>query len=283
MSALVAALLGVTTAQAGAWTREAGGAYTKLAIDAYQGADYQDPLTGLDTDLRYRGVQTSMYGEFGLVKAWPVQLMLQVPVVGGTLFFEDARLAGGGQARASSLRVGDGRAGAQVALTRTGLRLALSSQVKVPLYDPDTIGADYPGYEGWFPRPGDGQVDVDGLMVVGSAIPGTRAWLEGAAGWRHRTEAWVGWDPGPVSLVDGVLFRASGGVGIGRFGAQLGLDGLVNPRTDAWTRQGISAGLSGWAQLGKGLSLEARLAVDVWADAAPRGGGGGLALSWTRE
>jgi hypothetical protein len=277
-------LLGLAAAaRAGAWTREAGGVYAKLAVDAYGGGDYQDPLTGLDTDLRYRGGQVGLYGEVGLLRAWPVQVVVQVPVVAGTLFFEDARLAGGGEARASSVRAGDGRLGVQAAVSDQRVKVAVAGLVKVPLYDSDAIGAGYPGYEGWFPRPGDGQVDVDGLVLVGGGIPDTRAWVEGAAGWRHRTEAWVGWDPGPVELVDGVLFRASAGVRAGRVGLQLGVEGLVNPQADPWSRQGISAGPSGWVTLGHGLALEARFSADLWTDAAPRGVGGGLGLSWTRE
>ena len=119
---MIVALL-ASAAHAGAWTKEAGQLYAKAGADVYFSDRYVAPAAP-DADAEaaevdggsYLGQQYSLYAEAGLLKAWKVQLALGAPllVVGSRTLPGDAM--GTYSVRATTSRVGDLRAAAQVAL-----------------------------------------------------------------------------------------------------------------------------------------------------------------------
>jgi hypothetical protein len=269
---LCAAALLPGTAAAGAWTREFGSGYAKFGADYYQPSAYVDPQTGEATDLRYFGQQYSVYVEMGVLPVHPMQVTASVPLsIGATSFGEGGR--------ATTTRLGDARLAFQSALLQHGFQLSVAAEVKVPLYRNGDVGGDFGTYQAVFPYPGDGQIDLTERVLFGGSIPGVPAWAEGSVGYRHRTELFLGWEPG-ITLVDGVPYRASVGIRGGPLSAILNLDGIVNIRADLVTRAGASLGPTAMVTLWRGLALEGRVQRDLYARHAAVGWGYGLGISW---
>ncbi len=231
----------VAAAWAGAWVDDAGHGYAKVGGGVFQGEGF-----------RYAGV--GIYAEVGLPAGLGV--VASVPVGVG------AETRGGVVYRRWA--AGDARFG----VTRR-LLPAVSASVlaKVPLYGDGELAA-YGALAERFPRPGDGQVDLD-LRVDGGRslrIGGIDGWAQGGVGWRHR-------DGTPT---DGIL--ASGEIGLGGPGfAVLRASAVVNPVPDRDTRQGLT--------LGVGAGVGSKVRVEGWIDdtrlASPeaRGTGAGLGIS----
>lgn len=266
-------------AHAGAWTREPGQLYTKVGADGYRAFRFVSPGTAAEGDGAYFGQQYSLYGEFGVLPVHKGQLALGVPVVIGTLWSEIFDPFGALRVRATTARMGDLRATAQVAL-HPDLPLALAAEVKVPLYANGSVGAELPTLSSLFPLPGDGQVDVTTWVYAG-ASPADATFVEGGVGWRHRTEVFVGWDT-PITFVDGITWNLKGGRTFGKVIVILGTDGVVNPVSDRWSRQYAALFGSALIDVAPGLAIEPRLAGEVWALNASQGIGGGLGLSYRR-
>lgn len=267
-------LLLVAAAVAGPWTRDAGEVYAKVAADWYEPTAYVDPLTGQETAIRYFGQQYGAYAEVGL--GLGLQASAAVPLSIGTARFADARLLGGGEVKAITTRLGDARGALQLRLLDG---VAVAAEAKVPLYALDSVGAGQGVYQPLFPLPGDGQLDLTGWVLAGRGL-GHGVWVEGAAGWRHRTEWFPGVDP-DVAFVDGVVGRAVAGLGGERGWVAVSGDATVNVVADDRTRQSVAVGVSGGLALWGGLALEARGAFEPWAENAARGWGGGAGVSWT--
>ncbi|HCP44993.1 MAG TPA: hypothetical protein DIU15_03075, partial [Deltaproteobacteria bacterium] len=75
------------TATAGAWTRTFLDTYVKASADFYRATSYVDPQTGQTHDDDFFGQQYSVYGELGLVRAWPVQVSMLLPMTIGRRSF----------------------------------------------------------------------------------------------------------------------------------------------------------------------------------------------------
>lgn len=266
-----------TAALGGAWTREAGDHYAKIGADLYAASDYVDPLTGMPADRRYLGQQYGVYGEIGVLRAWPVQLTVQAPLSIGTVAFAAAGYDG--RARATTVRLGDAHLAVQAKLPVDAVQLAAALDAKVPLYANGAIGQDYPVYQGLFPKVGDGQVDLTAWLLAGGAVP--HGWLEGGLGYRHRTEAFVGWDV-DLQFVDGIALTATAGAQLGPVAAMLKADGVKNLTRDELTREYLTAGPALLWTISGGVGLEARFAADLWARHAARGVGGGIGVSVRR-
>jgi hypothetical protein len=266
------------SASAGAWTRGFGDYYAHIGADYYVPRVYVDPLTGraVETNRRYLGQQYGFYGELGVSKGWKAQVGLVVPFSIGSLTFE----APGGMGRATTWRAGDARIFGQVAVARK-LPIAAIVEVKVPLYANDDVGKNQGVYQPDFPKPGDGQVDTGVWLTAGAGIPKTALWAEGALGWVHRSEWFVGWDT-DVSFTDGIGLNGTFGGKAGKLIAMVKIDGRVNPVDDDLTREWIAVGPAVLYDIHPKLSLEARVSYDVWAAHAASGVGFGLALSSRR-
>lgn len=270
---MILALGLVLAAHAGAWTREQGDGYGKIAVDHFRTPGAVDPLAGPVATHPYQGTQFGFYGEIGVLRGWPVQVQGSLPLVVGTSTSTEPLT--GHRVRTTAVRGGDAVVAVQAQLP-VPAPMAVSLEVKAPLYANGRLGP-------LAPRSGDGQIDWTGWWLAGVALTEVPVWGEVALGYRHRTEVFVGWDPGEVELVDGVPFR---GVLGGRWRAvvpMLSIEGLRNLREDAVTRQWLGAGTAVMLGTGGGFAVEARLGADLWARNTGRGVGGGVGVSWTPE
>ena len=148
----------VATAWAGAWVQDPGHGYGKVGGSVFQGAEAS-----------YAGV--GIYAEVGLPAGF--QALVSVPLGVGT------QPRGGVVYRRWA--AGDARVGVARRLLPT---VSASFLAKIPLYgDPDL--AAYGALAERFPRPGDGQVDLD-LRVDGGRslrLGGVDGWAQGGVGW----------------------------------------------------------------------------------------------------
>lgn len=269
----------VAAAWAGAWTKEVGELYTKVGADVYRPLAFVMPGDDEVSSGTYFGQQYGLYAEAGVVPGYKGQLSVSAPLVVGTVHTEYVDSQGTIPLRATTVRPGDLRVAAQVAL-HPRLPFAAAVEAKIPLYANGRVGEDYPTFSSLFPKPGDGQLDVT-TWLYGGFTPFADGFAEIGLGWRHRTELFVGWLT-PIHLVDGVVFGAKAGRTFGRVLPIVGVEGVVNPVRD--TRSGERVTLYGTAliDLAPGLALEPRISGEVWAKNTSRGIGGGLGVSFRR-
>jgi hypothetical protein len=275
---VIALLAGV--AHAGAWTRELGQVYAKAGVDGYYALRYVVPGTDQAVDDGFTGQQYGVYAEVGVLPGWRGQLTVAAPLLTvGThsTLVEDPFSTE--RVRASTLRPGDLRVAAQLALHRT-LPLAVSVDVKVPAYDNGGVGSSYPAYRALFPKPGDGQVDVGAMAWAGASLP-PGGFAEVGVGFVHRTEAFVAWDPG-VALTDGLRFSAKAGAAVGRVTPIAEVGGVISPAATPYTRSAVTASATALIDLAGGFAIEPRVAADLWTRNTTQGLGAGLGLSWRR-
>lgn len=272
-------LLLAAAAHGGAWTKDPGELYAKAGADLYRAVRFVSPGTAVERDGAYLGQQYGIYAEAGVLPFHPVQLSIAAPVVVGTLWSEVFDPFGALPVRATTARAGDLRVAGQVAL-HPDLPLSAALEVKVPLYANGSVGADLPTLASLFPLPGDGQVDLTPWLYAG-ASPADGTFVEAGLGWRHRTEVFVGWDT-PITFVDGLAFTAKGGRTFGRVIGVGGAEGVINARSDRYTRQWVALFATALIDVAPGLAIEPRVAGEVWARNASQGLGGGLGLSYRR-
>jgi len=105
-------------------------------------------------------------------------------------------------------------------------------------------------------------------------------WFEGGVGYRHRTEWFVGFDPGPgVTLVDSVVVRALAGLKLGRALLMLNVEGNQNLHANPYTRENWSLGPSVLVGIWRGLAVEGRFSWEAWAKNQSQGIGFGVGVS----
>ena len=196
MLALLLATLS-PSAQAGPWVKAPGELYVKSGYVRFAADDFVDPAGETLTGSSYLGQTAHLYGEVGVVG--PVQAVFNLPFVGSRNVAGDATYI--------NRALGDLDVGLEAG-TRVADRVPVSLQVlaKVPLYDNGDL-AQYGLAGGRFPAIGDGQLDLTAMLAVGSGVQlgGFRGFVAAEAGYRHRTERWVGDSSEPDrELVDGV-------------------------------------------------------------------------------
>lgn len=278
MIPLLLALCG--PAEAGAWTRAWGELYVKGGVDVYKALRFVLPGTSTPVDGSYFGQQASLYGEAGLSKGHPVQLGLSLPVVNGDARTTATDALGDIEVHTGVTRMGDLRLLPQIALSRKH-PISLAVEAKIPLYANGKIGNSAYTWQELFPRPGDGQVDLTAWLAAGgSAWEG--GFFELSAGYRWRTEAFVGWSTS-ARFVDGVPAIAKVGHRLGPALLLVDVDVLVNVAQSDITRQWLRTGFGALIDLGdKGVAVELRAAGEPWARAASQGIGGGVGLSYRK-
>ncbi len=269
-------------ALAGAWTRPLGGLYAKAGADVYDAFTFVAPGHSSAGAGDYFGQQDGIYAEAGVLPgAWKGQLSVAAPLVVGTHTTAIPSIAEEIPVRATTTRLGDLRVAAQTPLLREA-PVALSVEVKLPLYANGAVGERFGTSARLFPKPGDGQVDVTPMVFAG-ASPWAGTFAEVGLGWRFRTEAFVGWDAGAIEFSDGVVFLAKGGHDFGRVIGIVGLDGVVSPEPTAWTRQFVAVAGSALVDLVPDhVALEPRIGTELWARSASRGLAAGLGISVRR-
>ncbi len=261
-------------AHAGAWTRDAGSVYAKASIDAYGSTQYVDPR-GIAVDASYLGEQLATYVELGVVD--DLQVTAQVPLQSGTSTFPVGRENG----HATSLRFGDLWIGLQKGVLEKPFRLSVAIEGKIPLYSNDSIGRGGGAYRAYFPLPGDGQIDLGAWLWGGGSIPRTQIWGQVGAGYRYRSEWYLGWVT-DTDFSDGVPMRGQLGLGTSGNWVSLGVDSFLALADDDVTREWVSVGPSGGYALGRGFAIEGRVSVDLYTRHSSKGVGGGVGVSWTR-
>lgn len=279
MRLLLLALLFPSTAEAGAWTRTLGSYYAKTGLDLYAASRYQAADFVADEGQRFLGWQLGVYGEFGLLKAHPVQVAVQLPFASSTLYLQEP--VGQIRPRATTRRLGDLRLTAQTSVLPDGGPLSAAVEVKIPLYSNRSVGRAYAGFEELFPLAGEGQVDVTGWLLGGASFGGPW-WGEVAVGYQHRTEAFVAWRPG-IEFSD--RLRYGGGLGLtsGKLIAILRVDGQKSlAADDGITAENLAVGPVALFDVAEGVAIEGRLSVDVWAKNATQGIGLGTGVSIRR-
>lgn len=273
-------------AAAGPWTKALGEHYVKVGADLYYTTDYADSRTSNDDNeagvQQFVGTAVNLYGEVGIFPLWPIQLTLSAPLTIGTSTFKDTALIGEGElGKATGVRPGDLRVALQTSILRKGFQLAPSVEVKIPMYGNDSVGKGLGPFREWVPIPGDGQIDITPMLLMGGSLPTDKVplWVEGGIGYRFRTEAFIGWNTDTV-FVDGIPFYASIGAAPGNAWVVLRVDGYKNIKADEVSREAVTVGPSVGVTLWKGLAVEARIAGDVLAKNAPRGIAAGIGVSW---
>jgi len=282
---VLAACLAPSLAAAGPWTKGFGEHYVKVGADFYATSDYADARSAAEGETagfdNFFGQTYSVYGEVGVFPLWPIQLTVHLPVsVGRAVFYDTALIGDGETGKTQTARLGDLRTSIQVAILRKPIQLGINLEVKVPLYSNGRVGFGLGPYRQWFPLPGDGQIDVTPMAVIGGGLP-TKVplWIEGGVGYRFRTEAFVGWETDLV-FVDGIPFYAAVGLAPGPVWVVVRADGIKNIKDDNTTREHVTIGPSVGVTVWRGLAIEARVAGDVVAKNAPRGISFGAGVSW---
>lgn len=284
---LLALVLLPSSALAGPWSKEFGQLYAKVGADLYYTRDYDDARQGAGIGPDGAGIQDllstqiSFYAEVGVLPVWPLQLSVSLPLSIGRTTFTDPTLIGEDEIGiATGVRLGDLRVALQSQILRKGFQLAGSVELKVPLYSNDKVGQGLGPYRDWFAIPGDGQLDITPMVLMGGSIPTpVPMWIEGGVGYRFRTEAFVGWTT-DIEFVDGIPFYATWGLAPGPVWITLRADGIKNIKDDETTREFVTIGPGVGITVWKGLAIEFRVAGDVVAKNAPQGVSGGFGVSW---
>lgn len=267
---VVAALvLLAAPAWAGPWSKSGGELYVKLSGGAFIAGEYVDPAGQTADDVDYLGVTSALYAELGLAEK--LHLVVYLPHV----VARNAYAASGD--RYLSFGGGDARIGAQWS-PPVKLPVAIRLDVKVPLYDITAPG----GLEGTlFPARGDGQVDVDGWLSIGGSAFGFYGFVE--AGYRHRTAAYTGGDPG-LTYADSALTYGQLGYTFGpSITVALNAQAVVPLADDGRTKGYATVGPSIYAPVGAGLALEGYYDASIWARAASRGQTAIVGISYAGE
>lgn len=276
-----------SAAMAGPWTKEQGQHYVKAGADWYTALEYAQPAEGSGLGSTgdagtegFFGHQYSVYGEFGLSKGHPIQIGARVPLALSYVQFKTEDAARLIEGKTFTMRGGDFEITPQVALSRK-IPVAAAVTVKIPLYGVDSICQNNMVYRDFCGRPGDGQTDFTFWTLAGGSLLNGKAWVEGWAGYRHRTEFFRNWDT-ERDLVDSVVFAGTFGAKAGPLIAMARVDGNKNIQKDAFTAEAVRIGPALMLQNKDGWALEGRLAWEPWAENASRGIGFGTGVSWTR-
>lgn len=270
-AALLTALLLPAAAHAGPWTKAPGELYVKLSEGAFIAGEYVDPAGNTADDVEYLGLTTALYAEAGVLPGLQIQLYLPHVVARNSYAASgDRYLSFGG---------GDARVGAQYALPLPwSAPVAARLDVKIPMYDLTEPG----GLEGpLFPARGDGQVDVDGWLSAGGSAGALYGFAE--LGYRHRTAAYPGGDPG-LTFADSLLGYGQLGYTVGASViVALNAQAVVPLEDDGRTKGYATVGPSVYAPIGAGIALEAYGDATVWARAASAGYSAILGVSYAGQ
>lgn len=274
-------------AEAGPWVKDAGQAYVKAGYSRFAAGEYVDPTLGdsvsggttASTPPEYVGHTHHLYAEVGL--PGPLQAVVNLPFIGSRNTL--------GETVYVNRAFGDADVGLAAGHTFGSWPVSLTLSAKLPLYDNAELGA-YGYLAGRFPAIGDGQVDLQAMAAVGRgfAIGSFRGWGAVEAGYRHRTEWWLGDSSAPDrALLDGIPWRAQLGWSPQWRDRELGwvslegsgLQGLAhNASTKEWAQVGGGLG----ARLAQGLALEAGGAWLPWARSSSTGWSVSGGVSWQR-
>jgi hypothetical protein len=256
-------------AQAGPWSRSPGALYVKAGESFFLADTYVDASGTVREGTEYLGASTFTYFEFGVGPR--LQVVGYVPFTVAQNTFPDG-----------TKYLQTGGADAVIGLQWSPplpITSAIRVDVKIPMYD---VGGVSGAYATRFPAFGDGQVDVTGWLSVGGSIPKTPMWMWAEAGYRFRTEGYIG-EGDTREFLDSFVFAGQVGAMIAdRAFVGFTVSGVTPFKEDAFTKAYLALGPSGGVFLGKGFAVEASFDPIVWARNSSRGIGFGFGLSYKR-
>jgi len=265
---LVAAV--ATPAAAGPWTKSPGELYVKVGESFFVSDSYVDSSGTVHEGTRYTGASTFAYYEIGF--APKLQVMGYLPFTIARNDFPDgsAYLQSGGA---------DALIGLQWSPPIPVVQTAVRADVKIPMYD---VGALRGPAAMSFPAFGDGQVDVTLWWSAGGGLPSTPLYLWGEAGYRIRTEGYVGTGD-TRAFADSFVWAGQLGVTVpDKLWVAVTANGVAPFRQDEVTKGYLTVGPSVGVRPVTWLAIEASFDPIVWAHNSSPGVGFGAGVSVTR-
>ncbi|MFT5683919.1 MAG: hypothetical protein ACI8RZ_004851 [Myxococcota bacterium] len=271
------AVLVASTASAGPWVKSPGHAYVKAGYSRFSADTFVQPDGTEVEGTQYIGHTNNLYGEVGVLKG--LQVVFNAPFVGSRNVVDDVSYI--------NRWGGDLSAGLEYGRSVGSTPVSLQVLGKVPLYDNNDLNT-YGTAATLFPAIGDGQVDVTALGAVGRgwSVGSVRGWVSGEAGYRYRSEQWIGDSSEPDrELVDGIPWNAQLGYSPTIKDRELGwmfasLGGINNLTTDDVTKQFIQASVGGGFNIVGSLFAEVGYSTMVWTRTSAPGGGLSVGLSF---
>ena len=268
--ALVCLLATASAAQAGPWTKGGGEFYVKGGESFFAADTFVDSTGTVREGVEYFGASTFAYFEVGLFKGFQVQGYLPFTVARNTFPDGAGYMHSGG---------GDALIGVQWSPPIPGLTSAIRLEFKVPMYD---VGAIKGRYATRFPAFGDGQLDITPWLSIGGGIPKTPLYAWAEAGYRFRTEGYVG-EGDTREFLDSLVFAGQLGVGLGSHGwVGLTVSGVTPFELDEVTKAYLVLGPSIGIYVYKNFALEASFDPIVWARNSSQGMGFSVGASIKR-
>ncbi|MCA9668144.1 MAG: hypothetical protein KC503_21245 [Myxococcales bacterium] len=272
-AALTAALLAARPAAAGPWTKDLGQFYVKLNQGLFIASSTPSVMGGVVSGVDYLGATTSLYFEAGVWKGLQVQGFIPY-LFSSNDYVNDAAFINAGGA--------DMILGVQYTPPlRLPFKYALRVDVKVPLY---TVIPDVP-FATRYPALGDGQLDLTFWLALGGSLDKIPLYGFVELGYRHRTEAYTGDDPGDGrSFKDGIaLFGQVGYKLFSRLLVMANASAILTPVDDVYTKSYVTVGPGIFVKIWKGLAFEANFDAIPWAKNSATGLQFGAGLSWSQK
>ena len=210
-----------STTQAGAWTQKVGGYYFKIET-SYLNATKEfnhngDELNILEEqfiykDASFRDISIRAYGEYGLFEN--LTLVGKIPFkIYTTQYFLDDLYSQGEVAR-NTTGLGDLSIAVKYGLLDQPFALAVQGGIKIPMgYErhPDNDG----------PRLGTGEIDTEGMLLVGQSLHPLPIYVGGGIGYRKRGG----------SLHDEIIYNFETGYTLKNWFFKIYFNGIKNTET----------------------------------------------------
>lgn len=261
-------------AQAGPWSKDTGGFYVKLNQNVFLANGFRNAQGVFQDDVFYTGITTSAYFEVGIYGG--LQVIGNVPYTVAINAFSDG-------ARFTQGSPGDAQLGLQwMPQFKMPVVMAVRLNVWIPMYDINTFTDRYPDVGSRFPVHGDGQVDVTLWYSIGGTIPRTPLYTFAEVGYRFRTEAFMGQDPGRAFLDTFVFNFQLGWTFWRRLIMTANVRGTIALGEDTLSQSFITVGPGFYLPVWKGLAIELSYDATVWAKNASMGHSVALGISYNK-
>lgn len=251
--------------QAGAWVREKGEAYSKLSIQRFGSDQIFDSkgnrkLPGPD----YEEISTGFYGEYGLTPKWTGVLSLAHKSIDYTTPAVDTRVSG----------LTDLWVYAKRSLLNGPFVLSGQFGIKIPLgYDEANV-----------PPLGDGQVDLEGKILLGKSFHPFAGYGNIEVGYRKRNGDFS--DEIPYAVEAGVnplkstLLKLTLSGTTNRINDAAGQSGFTSSNPNVFDKEHMKLGVSLGVSVSRGFSVEAYYETHLSGANTALGDTVGIGLSW---
>jgi outer membrane putative beta-barrel porin/alpha-amylase len=210
-----------STIRAGAWTQKVGGYYFKIET-SYLKASKEfnhkgDELNILEEqfiykDASFRDISIRAYAEYGLIE--DLTLVGKIPFKIYTTQYNLDDLYSQGKVARSTTGLGDLSVGLKYGLLNQPLALALQGGIKIPMgYEKQ------PANDG--PRLGTGEIDFEGMLMLGQSLHPLPMYVGGGIGYRKRGG----------SLHDEIIYNFETGYTLKNWFFKIYFNGIKNTET----------------------------------------------------